>query len=890
MSKSRNAPMSLLHRLGVAGPTRVGAFDGSGAPTVSQGTGAPSRPRALVVLPVLAATLAALAFTTASALAAAPEAYVTEVASSSATLHAVLDPEGASLSYHFEYGASTAYDSQTPEESAGEASVPVSVEAHLQGLGAASVYHYRVVATNAAHETFASADQIFTTQHAVGEFALPDGRQYEMVTPAEKEGALFYGGKGDGPEHVIQASVDGDAIVDAASQPTEAEPAGNPDNSISVLSTRGPGGWSSQVIAGPHDESAGLTGIEGEESRLFSEDLSHVVVQPFGYFTPLSPEASEQTAYLRTDYFNGNVSDHCEGSYLTSSSCYRPLVTAANTSPGTKFGDNELEGESSGGVCTNLICGPQFIDASPDLSHIVVTSKSVPLTSTPGSDDYEWSGGQLKRLPDLLAGQRQVDGEGHPKFKFEEEGGWDPRGVRSEISANGERVILESGLYEVATGETVPLPGVFQVANSDDSRIFLSYDGLSECEIVEVAGTGEHRCNLSNLAPSVNKIIGVSEDGSYVYFTSGEALAPGAVPGCNMYVHHGGVTSLVAATCGLESHEPFARVSPDGRWLAFLSPRSLTGYDNRDAVSGEPDIEVYLYHAETSPSGALEPGKLMCASCDPTGARPVGESMIEEDVEHDSRLLEEDSSSWVAAEVPGWTEGPVFNGSETRYQTRYLSDSGRLFFDSGDALVPEDVDGREDVYEYEPEGVPAGEHACGSSSTGGSEVFKPGRAFEVGGVKGEEGAGCVALISAGTSSEGSYFLDASETGGDVFFATQSQLASASDGGGVNVWDAHECTSASPCPTSVAVPPPCTTEASCKAPPTPQPSVYGLPSSATFSGPGNLAAPLPPSVPKKVMKKTVKCKKTRNGSRRGEKGKCIKHKSKKKAKTSNRRAK
>ena len=36
--------------------------------------------------------------------------------------------------------------------------------------------------------------------------------------------------------------------------------------------------------------------------------------------------------------------------------------------------------------------------------------------------------------------------------------------------------------------------------------------------------------------------------------------------------------------------------------------------------------------------------------------------------------------------------------------SRYLSNSGRLFFDSADALVPQDVNGKEDVYEYEPPG------------------------------------------------------------------------------------------------------------------------------------------------------------------------------------------
>lgn len=66
-------------------------------------------------------------------------------------------------------------------------------------------------------------------------------------------------------------------------------------------------------------------------------------------------------------------------------------------------------------------------------------------------------------------------------------------------------------------------------------------------------------------------------------------------------------------------------------------------------------------------------------------------------------------------------------------------------------------------------------------------------------------------------------------------------------------------------------------------PHPQPSIYGAPSSATFSGAGNLVAPVPVVV-KKVTKKTVKCKK---GFVRNKKHKCVRSKSKKKAKKASR---
>jgi hypothetical protein len=173
------------------------------------------------------------------------------------------------------------------------------------------------------------------------------------------------------------------------------------------------------------------------------------------------------------------------------------------------------------------------------------------------------------------------------------------------------------------------------------------------------------------------------------------------------------------------------------------------------------------------------------------------------------------------------------------YQYRYLSNSGRLFFDSPDALVPADVNGQEDVYEYEPAGI------------GGCQG--PGHGQNAGVVFSEGESGCVGLISSGTSPEESAFMDASETGGDVFFLTKSRLSSQDYDTSYDVYDAHECTAASPCaPLVPLVPPPCTTGDACKAAPTPQPAIFGAPSSETFSGAGNIV----PSVSTTVVKPKV----------------------------------
>ena len=179
------------------------------------------------------------------------------------------------------------------------------------------------------------------------------------------------------------------------------------------------------------------------------------------------------------------------------------------------------------------------------------------------------------------------------------------------------------------------------------------------------------------------------------------------------------------------------------------------------------------------------------------------------------------------------------------YQSRYLSNEGRLFFESNDGLVPLDVNKTWDVYQYEPQGVgPAG--GCSTASDSGSQVFLPAHAFEAGGVSGEEPAGCVGLISSGTSPEESVFLDASEGGGDVFFLTNSKLTPADFDSSADVYDAHECTTATPCfATPPAPPPPCDTGDSCKPAPSPQPQIFGAPASSTFQGPGNAAPPPPP---------------------------------------------
>lgn len=473
-------------------------------------------------------------------------------------------------------------------------------------------------------------------------------------------------------------------------------------------------------------------------------------------------------------------------------------------------------------------------------------------------------------------------------------------------------------LVQSGSGEGTPAP-VFNAATATASgeRVFFtdtqallegahSGEGaagardLYECEVTVLAG--RLQCALTDLTSDTasakesagvqGEVAGVNEAGTTLYFVADGELARGAEPGdcghlfpisepstatCSLYEdrYEAGAWEMrfIATLSNEDEHdwgEPgetagapglaqlTARSSPDGRYFAFMSDRSLTGYDNHDAVSGAPDEEAFLYDSQTE--------RLVCVSCSPSGERPTG--LL--DQSHDAAGPPVDAAElwndrWLAASLPSWRS--IALTGDTYYQPRYLSDSGRLFFMSPVSLVPQDANGTSDVYEYEPPG--AGD--CTSTSSA------------YGAVKG----GCLGLVSSGTSGEESVFIDASENGDDVFFMSTAGLAGQSDNSLYRVYDAHSCETGSSwscAPENAAVNPPCTNTESCRGAPGPQPGVFGAPPSATFSGAGNGVPAASSTKPSVVRGKTVKCVK---GKTRNKHGVCVKKAASKRAKKAKR---
>ena len=89
-------------------------------------------------------------------------ATTSSVTQTSAVASATVPPSASQVSVVFEYGLTTSYGMSTPAQLVAPNGLAVSVDATLTGLTCGSVYHFRVVETNAAG-TLTSADGTLTT-------------------------------------------------------------------------------------------------------------------------------------------------------------------------------------------------------------------------------------------------------------------------------------------------------------------------------------------------------------------------------------------------------------------------------------------------------------------------------------------------------------------------------------------------------------------------------------------------------------------------------------------------------------------------------------------------------------------------------------------------------
>jgi DNA-binding beta-propeller fold protein YncE len=766
-----------------------------------------------------------------------------EVGVSEAKLGALVNPGGMQTTYRFEYGPTAAYGSSTPfpEGSVGEGVAARAVWASASGLAAGTTYHYRVVATNELGTVYGE-DQTFTTLSAAqaacpneqlrGGFSarLPDCRAYELVTPPPKNSSQF--NANEIFSYASTVAADGEGITLEAQEPQP----GAPTAGEHYVATRGAGGWITEAIQ-PLESYDGVDCQEYQKVYAYSDQLTRDVMLVGGGSRASASEKRNEDP----------ESCNPEGRQVVSGepAAYENLLVRDNATR-----TYQLVNVPPPGVTP---ADAHFQAASADLGHVIFTETS-PLAegATSGVENlYEWDEGAL-RLVSWLPNRTAVTGSLAAKGGTPEH--------ESVVSSDGSHVLFTYGgaLYDrIDAQRTVQIDekqggpgpsggGSFTVATADGSNVFFLDESkltaestaetnepdLYECALPE----GASKCELTDLTVAaagghagVQRVTPLgSHDSSYVYFLAGGVLASntreftnaegktvveGAEPGKqNLYLWNGEKTTFIAAGVLNNGRAGGEQTSPDGKWLAFESEKSLTGYDNTLAGGGGCSgasvacRELFLYSAAT--------GQLVCASCNPTGEPPVPGGGI--------------------AELPLDEEAAYGSFRRSR---RLLTDAGQVFFGTRDALVPSDTNAKLDVYEFQ--------------------------------------GGRVSLISSGTSSFESNLEGVSESGNDVFFRSTQQLVPQDNREGqIVIYDARVAGGFAE-PSS---PPACTTADACRTPVPPQPSIYGAPASQTFSGLGNLAPP-PPTVVKKVTKKTVKCKKGFTKK----KNKCVKNKKSKRAK-------
>jgi hypothetical protein len=786
----------------------------------------------------------------------------------SAQLNAQLNPDGADTHYFFQYGTvdcKTEPSSCTsvpapPGNDIGSGFITQTASVEATGLAPSTIYFYRVLAENAQGKAEGSGS--FTTlPTAAG--VLADNRAWELVSPPEKFGAGIeaIGAIGGPVGGLIQASQDGTGITYVANSPVVPEPEGNrAPESAQILSTRSSTAWSAQDIVTPHTKAEGIGAGEPGEYKMFSPDLSVAVLEPFGL---------KDTSHLQEPPLVPGVAEEERGIYrrhntTCPASCYEPLVTPLNHTTSTKWG-GELEFLSASSDMNHVVLESlvSLTTGAPEEQALYEWNASdpsqLPLVNILPDNKTVAPGPMLGTFVGQAPDYRNaVSNDGSRVFWSA--GELDHLYMRD--TAKGETIQLNAAVE----GVKEPNPELpernqvrFQMASADGSKVFFTDNApltpdstlqpkdaespadLYQCEIVETAG--KPKCKLTDLTPDHNAgeaaavqgvMLGASEDGARVYFVANGVLAPGASRGncenveqertCNLYTYGPDPanpgqfkTTFIATLSGedgpvwdaggqVEANLPnlSSRVSPNGRYLAFMSNRSLTGYNNVDAnpeAKGARDEEVFLYDSTAN--------RIVCASCNPEGAQPKGVLDRLESGEGVGLVVDRQQvwvNHWLAGSLPGWT---ALSQHKAFYQSRYLSDEGRLLFNSSDQLVAPDTNGKMDVYQYEPDGV--------------------------GSCKGS--AACVSLISTGTSEHESAFLDASVSGNDVFFLTAQRVVGADHDTNFDMYDARVCSSESPCLTSEAANPrPCESSEECRPGRPTQPS-FGPPASGNPSSPG-----------------------------------------------------
>jgi hypothetical protein len=695
-----------------------------------------------------------------------------------AALSGLINPTNEATTYYFEYGPTTAYGTSVPAAQNGDAGAGgtvVAVVQRIEGLQPGHAYHFRLVATNSTGTTFGD-DQSFTTTTAPspsharagipGTGFLPDERGWEKISPTDKNGGDIIS-----DSQRVRVASDGNAI----DYPSLAAFAGAVGGGISTdyVSTRSSSGWETHAITPPQEPlaiKAIIFVLQPQYVGSFSSDLTKGVFLAWSPVTSDPDVAKVPNLYLRTDLRMPGA-----GFYQLITACPlcqgTPLPAPLGNSPGA--------GQ------------PYFAGASADFGHVLFESQQSLTDDAPtGCDNhledpnlcpenvYEWDHGTVRLvgiLPDDACASPPCPAHGSRAGQ----GASGTRYTPHVISADGSRIIFtvpgDPNVYmrinhtttiTVNRTERNPSdpggtrPATYREASVDGSRVFFTTTealtddtptnagGSAKLYVYDASKPDSDPHNLTFLSPDnepadsslgdAQSVIATSDDGHYVYFAAiGQLVAGHPRINRGLYVWHDGTTRFIAPIGQdvdiLENstdgnwffNTRGSRATPDGSQLLFSTtePRGPTGFDQTCTSQGNGRCrQLYVYNYDKQ--------RIACVSCNQDASHANTEAFSNERVNY----------------------GAAFTASALNHT---MSDDGRrVFFSTADPLVPQDVNGKVDAYEYD---VPSG---------------------------------TLHLISSGRDISDSFFVNSSAYGDDAFFVTRAQLTGVDVDKSFDLYDAR----------------------------------------------------------------------------------------------------
>lgn len=540
---------------------------------------------------------------------------------------------------------------------------------------------------------FAGACSMIGTTSSARAATLPDGRGYELVSPPDAQGVSSWSAFDPTSENLLQGwgavAADGSAVLWRA---TTALP-GAPDSSglfDTYRSVRGLSSWESRYAGTPSLTS----GVKPSDLVFASPNVDRLLwmtynatIDPSDH-DPISPVLDPANINRYMDLYrtsaDGSIAHVNRGSIEVPAPGEEPAFYGASDDLGrVLFTTNrQLVPEAPSGNITSTywtdghttkLVSKDAADTplvnnvtsglSEDGSTAVVLHGDGIDPSTIDETLYVWSaesGATEKAFGPVLA----------------------PGSIRGDvtvdsISTDGKRIFLTTAV-SLAADDTDLSNDLYEYDTSSRQITLLSAPRgggvLGNSDACAVPLTGLGRCDVSPVIES--------RDGSTVYFVSPEQIVSGqgVDGGANLYQASGGQIRFVVT---LAPDDPVfrgtrflgraigdirsrhVRLTPDGSKLLFESRAALTSYDNGGFM------EIYLYDPASR--------EIMCASCRANGTPPTA----------DSSLF-----------IFGGGAADAIGGRWPMSSANADEHGDRLFFNSGDAVVPQDVNGRSDVYEF----------------------------------------------------------------------------------------------------------------------------------------------------------------------------------------------